>query len=55
MANGVVDSVEYSLLKDLRAEIEGEGAFSLCFWVYIMSSSTFPATIIQQVFTFFNF
>ncbi|KAG6688965.1 hypothetical protein I3842_11G152900 [Carya illinoinensis] len=50
MANGVVHSVEYSLLKDLRVEIEGEeGAFSLCFWVYIMSSSAFPATIIQQL------
>ncbi|KAI4323101.1 hypothetical protein L6164_022733 [Bauhinia variegata] len=41
---------EYSLLKDLRLEIETqEGTFSLCFWVYMMSSTPFPATIIQQV------
>ncbi|XP_061345036.1 SH2 domain-containing protein A-like [Gastrolobium bilobum] len=42
----------YTLLKDLRFEIEGkEGTFSLCFWVYLMNSTTFPAIIIQQVYS----
>ena len=49
------ESREYSLLKDFRVEIEEEeegATFSLCFWVYLISSSTsFPATIIQQVFS----
>lgn len=49
MANEEKDSVEYySLLKDFRAEIEvQEGAFSLCFWLYLMSSTAFPARLIQ--------
>ena len=49
-----IESGEYSLLKDFRVEIEEEEGttFSLCFWVYLISSSTtFPATIIQQVFS----
>ncbi|XP_027354900.1 SH2 domain-containing protein A-like isoform X2 [Abrus precatorius] len=46
------DSHGYSLLKDLRLEIEvKDGTFSLYFWVYLMSSATFPATIIQQVYS----
>ncbi|KAL0001483.1 hypothetical protein SO802_015264 [Lithocarpus litseifolius] len=48
-----IERREYSLLKDFRVEIEEEEegtTFSLCFWVYLISSSTsFPATIIQQV------
>ncbi|MED6156268.1 hypothetical protein PIB30_013074 [Stylosanthes scabra] len=43
-------NARYSLLKDLRAEIEvKDGTFSLCFWVYLTNSTMFPATIIQQV------
>ncbi|MED6156266.1 hypothetical protein PIB30_013072 [Stylosanthes scabra] len=43
-------NTRYSLLKDLRAEIEvKDGTFSLCFWVYLTNSTTFPATIIQQL------
>lgn len=50
MGNEAMESGEYSLLKDFRVEIEGEeGTFSLCFWVYLMGSTAFPATIIQQV------
>ncbi|MED6150338.1 hypothetical protein PIB30_071369 [Stylosanthes scabra] len=45
-----MEKARYSLLKDLRAEIEvKDGTFSLCFWVYLTNSTTFPATIIQQV------
>ncbi|PQQ18720.1 uncharacterized protein Pyn_30077 [Prunus yedoensis var. nudiflora] len=49
MADEEKDSVEdYSPLKDFRAEIEvQEGAFSLCFWLYLMSSTAFPARLIQ--------
>ncbi|KAI4333438.1 hypothetical protein L6164_018254 [Bauhinia variegata] len=50
MDSNATGSEEYLLLKDLRLEIEAqEGTFSLCFWVYIMNSTSFPATIIQQV------
>ncbi|XP_022137019.1 uncharacterized protein LOC111008576 isoform X2 [Momordica charantia] len=43
-------SEECSLLKNLRLEIDGDdGRFTLCFWVYLMSSSTFPVTILHQV------
>ncbi|KAJ7948824.1 SH2 domain protein A [Quillaja saponaria] len=50
MGSEAMRSEEYSLLKDLRLEFEGkEGTFSLCFWVYLMSSTAFPATIIHQV------
>lgn len=48
--DAIMGSEGYSTLKDLRVEIDGkEGTFSLCFWVYLMRSTTFPATIIQQV------
>lgn len=42
---------DYSLLKDLRLEIEEgeEGAFCLCFWVYLLNLTSFPATILRQV------
>ncbi|XP_017406151.1 SH2 domain-containing protein A isoform X2 [Vigna angularis] len=47
-----VGSEEYSLLKDLRLEIEAkDGTFSLCFWLYFTTSSAFPFTIIQQVYS----
>ncbi|XP_047150279.1 SH2 domain-containing protein A-like [Vigna umbellata] len=47
-----VGSEEYSLLKDLRLEIEAkDGTFSLCFWLYFTTSSAFPSTIIQQVYS----
>jgi hypothetical protein len=52
MGNEVVECGEYSLLKDFRVEIEGDEetfTFSLCFWVYFITSTAFPATIIQQV------
>ncbi|XP_057949769.1 SH2 domain-containing protein B-like isoform X3 [Malania oleifera] len=39
----------YSLLKDLKLEIGEEGAFSLCFWVYLMTPISLPATIIRQM------
>lgn len=46
----------YSPLKYLRVEIEGnQETFSFCFWLYLKSSPTFPATIIHQVpFTLFQ-
>ncbi|XP_015877895.3 SH2 domain-containing protein B [Ziziphus jujuba] len=47
----VVENEDYSLLEDLRLEIEideKEGSFSLCFWLYLPNSTTFPATIIHQ-------
>lgn len=49
MANEEKDSVEdYLPLKDFKAEIEvQEGAFSLCFWLYLISSTAFPARLIQ--------
>ena len=50
MNSDSVGSEGYSLLKDLRLEIEAKDAtFSLCFWLYFTSFSTFPVTIIQQV------
>ncbi|KAF1885207.1 hypothetical protein Lal_00029096, partial [Lupinus albus] len=49
MATDAMGIDGYSLLNDLKLEIEAkEGTFSLCFWVYLMSSTTFPATVIQQ-------
>ncbi|XP_031376500.1 SH2 domain-containing protein A-like [Punica granatum] len=44
----------YCLLKDFRLEVEargeqGEGSFSFCFWVYLLSSTPFPSTLIRQV------
>ena len=50
MGSDAMGNEEYSLLKDLRLEIEEkEGTFSLCFWVYLMNSTTFPVTILRQV------
>ncbi|XP_020976008.1 uncharacterized protein LOC107638334 isoform X3 [Arachis ipaensis] len=50
MFTDAIGNAGYSLLNDLRAEIEvKDGTFSLCFWVYLANSTTFPATIIQQV------
>ncbi|XP_021895061.1 uncharacterized protein LOC110812561 isoform X1 [Carica papaya] len=48
---GVIESEKYCLLKDFSVdvEVEDEGSFSLCFWVYLLNSTTFPATIIRQV------
>ena len=44
------DAHDYSLLKDLRLQIGVEdSSFFLCFWVYLMNSTPFPATIIGQV------
>ncbi|XP_027911313.1 SH2 domain-containing protein A-like isoform X2 [Vigna unguiculata] len=52
MDSDSVGSQEYSLLKDLRLQIEPkDGTFSLCFWLYFTTSSTFPSTIIQQVYS----
>ncbi|KAL9298115.1 hypothetical protein ACSQ67_024011 [Phaseolus vulgaris] len=52
MNSDSVGSEGYSLLKDLRLEIEAKDAtFSLCFWLYFTSFSTFPVTIIQQVYS----
>ncbi|KAE9592859.1 putative transcription factor STAT family [Lupinus albus] len=52
MATDAMGIDGYSLLNDLKLEIEAkEGTFSLCFWVYLMSSTTFPATVIQQVYS----
>ncbi|KAK7342850.1 hypothetical protein VNO80_25806 [Phaseolus coccineus] len=52
MNSDSVGSEGYSLLKDLRLEIEAkEGTFSLCCWLYFTSFSTFPVTIIQQVYS----
>ena len=54
MGTNAMGSGGYPQLKDLRVEIEvKEGTFSACFWVYLMSSTAFPATIIQQVFVTF--
>ncbi|KAK9199253.1 hypothetical protein WN944_014441 [Citrus x changshan-huyou] len=50
MGENVIKGEDYYLLKDLRFKIEGdEEGFSLCFWVYLMKSTTFSATLISQV------
>ncbi|KAL5538299.1 hypothetical protein UlMin_045900 [Ulmus minor] len=50
MGDEAMEVKDYSLLKDFRVEIEGkEGTFSLCFWLYLVNSTTFPTTIIEQV------
>lgn len=44
------DTHHYSLLKDFRLQIGAEdSSFSLCFWIYLMNPTLFPATIIRQV------
>lgn len=43
---------EYLMLKDLRVsleEVEEEGAFSLCLWIYLLNSTRSNTTIIRQV------
>lgn len=51
MGDNVIKSEDYSFLKDTRFKIEGEEeGFTLCFWVYLLKSATFPATLISQVF-----
>ncbi|KAJ4952496.1 hypothetical protein NE237_029328 [Protea cynaroides] len=46
----VVHDDDYSLLKDLKLEIDTtEGTFSLCLWIYLLSSNTTPATIIREM------
>lgn len=50
MGSEVNESDEYSLLKNLKLEIDGDDAcFTVCFWVYLMNSTTFPVSILQQV------
>ncbi|GAV78685.1 hypothetical protein CFOL_v3_22150 [Cephalotus follicularis] len=45
----VIKSEDYCMLKDFKEEIEGEeGTCLLCFWVYLLKSTTFPATILRQ-------
>ncbi|XP_021773928.1 uncharacterized protein LOC110737886 isoform X1 [Chenopodium quinoa] len=45
-----VDNLGYSLLKDLSFEIgENETCFNLCFWVFLLSSTPFPSTILYQL------
>ncbi|KAL2328274.1 hypothetical protein Fmac_021701 [Flemingia macrophylla] len=52
METGAVGGQHYSLLKDLRLDIEvKDGTFSLCFWLYLTTSTTFPVTVIQQVYS----
>ncbi|GKV34444.1 hypothetical protein SLEP1_g42817 [Rubroshorea leprosula] len=48
--NNVLNTDDYSLLKDFKVEIEAEeGRFCLCFWVYLLDSTAFPTTLITQV------
>ncbi|KAK0601966.1 hypothetical protein LWI29_029127 [Acer saccharum] len=50
MGENVIKSEDYSLLKDLRVKIEGEEeGFTLCFWLYLLKPSTFPAILLNQV------
>ncbi|CAH2067822.1 unnamed protein product [Thlaspi arvense] len=48
-----VETDRYSLLEDFKVDVEVEDedyeSFSLCFWVYLLNSTTFPSTIIRQV------
>lgn len=50
-SNNVEVEDDYSCLKDLRLEINGEEAtFSLCFWLYLSNSTPFvPSTILRQM------
>ncbi|KAL7216622.1 hypothetical protein ACSBR1_028541 [Camellia fascicularis] len=50
-SNNVAVEDDYSCLKDLRLEINGEEAtFSLCFWLYLSNSTPFfPSTILRQM------
>ena len=50
MGNEAMEVENYSKLKDLRVEIEREeGSFSLCFWIFLTNSTTFPLTILHKV------
>lgn len=42
---------EYSLLKDVKLEING--TFSLCFWLYLPTSTQYPSLLLRQVFLLF--
>lgn len=48
-----LDTEKYSLLEDFNVDVEvGKQefeTFSLCFWVYLLDSTTYPSTIIRQV------
>ncbi|XP_010476838.1 PREDICTED: uncharacterized protein LOC104756028 [Camelina sativa] len=48
-----IDTDKYSLLEDFNVDVEvqsqGFESFSLCFWVYLLDSTTYPSTIIRQV------
>lgn len=48
-----IDTEKYSLLEDFNVDVEVENkafeTFSLCFWVYLLDSTTYPSTIIRQV------
>ncbi|XP_062087248.1 SH2 domain-containing protein B-like [Humulus lupulus] len=50
MGDEAMERENYLALKDLRVEIEREdGNFSLCFWIYLTNSTTFPVTLLQKV------
>ncbi|XP_024008335.1 SH2 domain-containing protein A [Eutrema salsugineum] len=48
-----IETEKYSLLEDFNVDVEVENqefeTFSLCFWVYLLDSTTYPSTIIRQV------
>ncbi|OVA02476.1 SH2 domain [Macleaya cordata] len=48
--SSVLQEDDYVLLKDLKLELDREeGTFSLCIWVYLLSSTCSPVTIIRQM------
>ncbi|GMH24243.1 hypothetical protein Nepgr_026086 [Nepenthes gracilis] len=50
MDSCAVDDLGYSLLKDLKLEIERKNpTFSLCFWVYLLNSTPFSCTVLRQM------
>ncbi|XP_010417450.1 PREDICTED: uncharacterized protein LOC104703186 [Camelina sativa] len=48
-----IETEKYSLLEDFKVDVEVDDeeykSFSLCFWAYLVNSTTFPSTIIRQV------
>lgn len=46
-----MEEKEYSLLKDVKLEING--TFSLCFWLYLPTSTQYPSLLLRQVFLLF--
>lgn len=41
---------DYSMLKDVRIRLDrDDGAFSICMWIYLLSSTRSPATIVRQM------